>query len=94
MIFVKYVVVILYSISVCSGSNRVKAVVSSFQIGLILPSVTETQPKMYQSNFLSVDMLEEGLYALKITIVCFKISYLPPSAGHGPMELHILLIIS
>ena len=45
-------------------------------------------------NFLSVHMLEERLYALKITIVCFEIFYLPPSAEHRPMELHILLIFS
>ena len=69
-----------------SSSLRFKGVVSSYQIGLILPSVAETQPKMYQSrcNLQFSICRHAGGKALKITIACLKISYLPVLAGHRP----------
>ena len=71
-----------------------KGVVSSYQISLVLSSVCETHPKIYQSrcNFLSVGMLEGGFQASKISIACFKISQAPLFAGHSPSELFVLLI--
>ena len=41
-------------------------------------------------NFLSVGMLEGRFQALKIVIVCFKISQLPPFAGHFPMKHFVI----
>ena len=74
-----------------------KGVVSSYQIELILPSVAETYPKMYPSQCnlqFSICRLAGGkVLSLEITIIHFQMSYVPPSAGHGTMELHLRLIL-
>ena len=78
--------------------GRMKGVVSSYQIKLILPSVAENHPKIYpsQCNLLfSICRHARGnIVSLKNHHRLFKDILFPPFASHGPMEFHLLLIIS